>query len=146
MSPTDLAPLIVLPDMVELCIDYLSARPEVLELLGGDSMRIANKSPKDVSSLWVRVSRVGGPPTEYRRFDSAYMQFDAFGVAGGDGAVMTLARTVHAAMWAARNWDNGKGLITSIGPQLGIMGLFDTTRTPPTPRVYFGVVVKARPV
>lgn len=137
--------LALLPDAVALAINCLLACDDVTDIVGD---RVSTQSPSDVSSPWVRVTRVGGAisPTAPQRIDYPNIQIDCFAPPDdGDLGAMTLARTVRACFFNAANFSDGQGVIGRVKEPLGPKSQPDTSRTPPTPRVHLTLAITTRP-
>lgn len=137
--------LALLPDAVSLLRSCLLDCTDVTDIV---DQRISVQSPADVSSPWVRITRVGGPrsKTAPMRIDVPNVQFDCFAPPdAGDVGAMTLARTVSACLFSAANYSDGEGVIAYVTELLGPKSQPDTSRTPPTPRVHFTLAITTRP-
>lgn len=140
--------LALLPSAVNLVRSCLLECTEVTDLVG---QRVATSSPADVSSPWIRITRIGGPvsKTAPQRIDYPSIQVDCFappeGANGGDLGADTLARTARACLLNAANYTDGEGVMGRITEPLGPKSQPDTSRTPPTPRVHFTLSITTRP-
>lgn len=138
-------PLLVLPDVIELVRSYLGTVPEVTQLVPMD--RITIRSPRDTSTPWVRLSRIGGlvevwPPM----LDRCNLQAEAYSPPEQEETCWQIARTLRGALLGALNFVGSDGVICGALDSMGLIYQPDTSRNPPTPRVVMAVSIYARPL
>jgi hypothetical protein len=137
--------LIVLPDVIELVRAYLTGVSEVTDLVPID--RITVSSPRDTSTPWVRLSRIGGLVAVWQRLDRCNLQAESYAPPGetGEQTSFLIARTLRAALFASPGFIGSDGVLTGVEDSMGLIYQPDTSRNPPTPRVVLAVSIYARP-
>lgn len=141
------AQIYVLPDVVETTREYLAGIPLVTDLVPIE--RITIRSPRDVSTPWVRLSRTGGQAPQWQRFDRCDLQFESWVTPDHEDAdklASLIARTLRAALHACKNFVGSEGVLSVLDREpLGLRFQPDTSRNPPIPRFIGAVSVIARP-
>lgn len=128
----------VLPDIPKLTREWLLTQTELTSLVG---TRVSTRSPSNVVYPYVTLQRIGGIPAERHRLDSARLQIDCWG--NTEGSASRVARVCRAALYAMEGYTTEDAAVLGVEDDLGLLWLPDTTRTPPTPRFIFGVVIHA---
>lgn len=128
----------VLPDVPKLARAWLLTQTALTSLVG---TRISTRSPATIVYPHVTLQRIGGIPSVLQRLDSARLQVDCW--ADTEGTASIVARTCRAALHAMEGYTTATAVCTGVEDDLGLSWLPDTTRTPPTPRFLFGVLVYA---
>lgn len=137
-------PLVVLPDTIELVRSYLAQVQEITDLVPME--RITIRSPRDTSTPWVRLSRIGGlvetwPPM----LDRCNLQAEAYTPPEQEETCWLIARTLRGALLGVLNYSGPGGVICGALDSMGLIYQPDTSRNPPTPRVIMAVSIYARP-
>ena len=133
-------PLVVMPDVPKVALDYLRTIPEVTTL----TPRISTQSPATPVYPYVTVQRVGGNEVVEFRLDRANLQLDAWGTNEAEASLVI--RTVIAALKAARGYQHPTAVIAAAELVLSPQWIPDTTRTPPTPRFVASVALTVHPI
>jgi hypothetical protein len=133
-------PVVVLADalaLVRACLRDSS------ELAG---VRVVLTSPKDVSTPWLRITRVGGadyaphvPIAEVATIDVA--AFVPPTTQSASALAHDLARRAAAVLRAALGYEHEGGAIARVEIPTAIAWSPDESRTPPTPRFVFSAYV-----
>lgn len=131
----------VLPDVPKLTRAWLLTQTALTSLV---STRISTRSPSTIVYPYVTLQRIGGIPTVSQRLDSARLQVDCW--ADTEGTASRVARVCRAALHAMEGYTTADAAVVGIEDDLGLSWLPDTTRTPPTPRFVFGVVIHAHAI
>lgn len=131
----------VLPNVPKLAVDWLLTQVTLTSLVG---TRIRTRLPAAPGANHVVIQRIGGIPTASQRLDSARLQVDCW--ADTEGSASRIARVCRAALHAMEGYTTADAVVTGVVDDLGLMWLPDTTRTPPTPRFIFGVVIHAHSI
>lgn len=131
----------VLPDVPKLTRDWLLTQSALTSLVG---TRISTRSPSTVVYPYVTLQRIGGVPPIRQRLDSARIQVDCW--ADTEGSASRVARVARAALHLMEGYTTADAACVGVDDDLGLSWLPDTTRTPPTPRFLFGVVIRAHAI
>lgn len=140
MNPPTLPPL----DLETLAIAYLSARPELLELVGGDAERVSGRLPRGWTKgdVAVRMTRVGGTPVDHLgHLDRCRLQVEAF--AGDDLEACKLAGRALVELRTLEGQKVDGGVVTAVDQDLGLRRQPDPVTD--APRYLFGVVLYGHP-
>jgi hypothetical protein len=133
--------LVVLPDAEKVIRDYLLSVAQVTALIGQRVYTVSQSGPQ---YPYVTIQRFGGIPTSRLRIDSASIQVDCWG--NNQAEASLVARTVRAALHAAKSYVHQAGVITGVDDELGLSWQPDTTYATPKARFVFGVAVHLHPV
>ena len=139
MNPTTLPPL----DLETLAIEYASARPAILELVG-DAERVSGRLPRGWTKgdVAVRMTRVGGMPVDHLgHLDRCRLQVEAF--AGDDLEACALAGRVLVELRTLEGQKVDGGVVTAVDQDLGLRRQPDPITD--APRYLFGVVLYGHP-
>lgn len=123
--------VVVLPDVVALCREYLITVPELTAVVG---TRIATRSPDVPAYPYITMQRIGGASIVANRFDQARIQFDAWAATEHDASLAV--RTLRGALFALEHggFVSRAGVLTGAVDIAGPQWIPDTTVTPPIPR------------
>jgi hypothetical protein len=138
-------PVIVPADALALVRSCLRAAPELADVAN----RVVLTSPRDVSTPWLRLTRIGGAeaPVPVPVLEVAFLDLAAFApptLQGASEMAHDLARRALGVLRAALGYQAGGGSITRVEMTTGPSWEPDESRTPPTPRFVSTVSVYVR--
>src|SRR5262245_44682412 len=125
-------PVIVPADALVIVRSALRASPE----LSGE--RVLLTSPRDTSTPWLRLTRIGGAeaPTPVPVLEAAFFDLPAFApprMQSASAVAHDLLRRALGALRAALGYESPDGYITRVETTTGPTWNPDESRTPPTP-------------
>lgn len=136
-------------DLETLSIEYLSARPALLELLGGDGDLVSGRLRRgwQAGELAVRLTRIGGTPVDHLgHLDRCRLQVEAF--AGDDLEAYAIAARALAELRTLEGQKvevgGARGVVTAVEQDLGLRRQPDPITD--APRYLFGAVLYGHPV
>ena len=135
-------PVVVPADALVVVREALRASPVLADV----ASRVVLTSPKDVSTPWLRVTRIGGADADpmVPGFEAAFFDLAAFApplTQNASAVAHDLLRRALGALRAALGYEAQGGCITRVETSSGPAWEPDTSRTPPTPRFVSTVTV-----